>query len=186
MESTSGPYTGKGPGVRMIIAAVLMVLGSLITGFIVILAMMSRLTTIYDKAVAFIAAILLLLEISFALAVLPVRQRRLPYRPKKMRALAVLMLIVNCGLVLCCVIIDLYYVNWASRQYIPLAFVLLRTVLVPGVLVKIFALQAASGLIPKENGDDEHEEGIQKFRIIAIITAGVLLAGSGIIYFSLV
>ena len=148
MNSVSGPNAAKGPNGLMIVSSVLMVLGSLFTGFILISEFLfitenPRYESSPDIVAALIVIILLVMEICYALFVLQARLRDKPFEPLKMKALATRMLILNCILFVWCYICMRFFEGWTSEGYFTLADVLALSS-IPGIFVKILAQEGAS------------------------------------------
>lgn len=148
MNSVSGPNAAKGPNGLMIVSSVLMVLGSLITGYILISEFLfitenPRYESSPDIVAALIVIILLVMEICYALFVLRARLGDNPFEPQKMKVLATRMLVLNCILFVWCYISMRVLEGWTSEGYFTLADVLAFSS-IPGIFVKILAQEGAS------------------------------------------
>ena len=144
MNSTPTNSFRETPNRRMIVSAILMTIGSLIS--ILILAQERKFfivnpnfLVVADMVVAFITEILLCLEIVYVFSVLLIRLGVCPYKPKIIEVLAILMLIVNCILFACCFICMRFFEDWVSEGYFTLADIIML-LLIPGIIVKIIAL----------------------------------------------
>ena len=127
----------------MIASSILMIPGLVITGMLIAFEIFfySENPVFFEVEVVvdcFIAAILILLEIYYILSVLLTKLRKLPYKPQKMKNLAMLMLIINCLLFVCC---------YVSRRF-TIADILIITS-APDILIKILALLGASAVLRK-------------------------------------
>lgn len=148
MNSTSDTTMAKGPNRLMVFSSVLMVLGSLLTAYILIneALFISRNPGYQqepDMLAALITIILLVLEIRYAVSVLLAKWRNRPCEPLKMKNLAALMLVLNCVLFIWCYICMRFFEGWTTPGYFTLADIIAFSSL-PGIFVKILAQEGAS------------------------------------------
>ena len=157
MDTTSTPNTTnpsdsvKSPNGLMIASSILMIPGLVITGMLIAFEIFfySENPVFFEEEVVvdcFIAAILILLEIYYILSVLLTKLRKIPYKPQKMKNLAMLMLIINCLLLVCCYASWKFFRWWTQPGYFTMSDLLIFTS-VPGILIKILALLGASAVL---------------------------------------
>ncbi|MBR0342276.1 MAG: hypothetical protein IJH64_08530 [Oscillospiraceae bacterium] len=140
--------TAKGPNVLMILSSVFMTFGSLITGSILMWERAFMLhnhifLTGSDMVTAFLALVLIILEVIYIISVLLTRLKMMHYKGLTIKKLAVAMLILNIILFIHCFICFAYLDNWVPEGYFTLADILILFT-VPGIIVKILALIGAS------------------------------------------
>ena len=157
MDTTSTPNTTNpsdsvnSPNGLMIASSILMIPGLVITGMLIAFEIFfySENPVFFEEEVVvdcFIAAILILLEIYYILSVLLTKLRKIPYKPQKMKNLAMLMLIINCLLLVCCYASWKFFRGWTQPGYFTMSDLLIFTS-VPGILIKILALLGASAVL---------------------------------------
>lgn len=135
----------------MIASSILMIPGVVITGMLIVFEIQFYIEdpVFFEEEVVvdcFIAAILILLEIYYILSVLLTKLRKIPYKPQKMKNLAMLMLIINCLLLVCCYASWKFFRGWTQPGYFTMSDLLIFTS-VPGILIKILALLGASAVL---------------------------------------
>ena len=148
---TNPANTVKSPNGLMIASSILMIPGVVITGMLIVFEIQFYIENpvFFEEEVVvdcFIAAILILLEIYYILSVLLTKLRKIPYKPQKMKNLAMLMLIINCLLFVCCYAIWKLFQGWTQPGYFTIADILIFTS-VPGIIVKILALEGTSAVL---------------------------------------
>ena len=152
-NTTNPSDSAKSPSGLMIASSILLIPGLVITGMLIAFEIIfySENPVFFEEEVVvdcFIAAILILLEIYYILSVLLTKLRKIPYKPQKMKNLAMLMLIINCLLFVCCYVSRRFFQGWTQPGYFTIADILIITS-APDILIKILALLGASAVLRK-------------------------------------